>query len=100
TFSGNEMIISLTGIANRQVVTLTANNVTGQNGGSIGAVSVNIGFLLGDVTGNLSVSNTDVGAVKAQVNPTAPITASNFRDDVSVNGFVTNTDVGTTKAQV
>jgi hypothetical protein len=34
------------------------------------------------------------------VNPTTPITASNFRDDVSVNGFVTNTDVGTTKAEV
>jgi hypothetical protein len=56
--------------------------------------------LIGDVTANGTVTNTDVGAVKGQVNPTAPITQANFRNDVTVNGFVTNTDVGATKAQV
>ena len=59
-----------------------------------------IGVLLGDVTANRVVTNTDVGAVKSQVNPTAPVTQANFRNDVSVNGVVTNTDVGTVKTQV
>jgi len=36
--------------------------------------------------------------VKGQV--AAPITASNFREDVTANGIISNTDVSTTKAQV
>jgi hypothetical protein len=39
-----------------------------------------------------------VAAVKAQV--AAPVTASNFRDDVNANGIISNTDVSATKAQV
>jgi hypothetical protein len=57
-----------------------------------------MGVLVGDVTGNGTVSNTDVASVKAQV--AAPVTASNFRNDVTINGIVSNTDVSTTKSQV
>ena len=37
-------------------------------------ISLAMAVLLGDVTGNRAVSNTDVGAVKAQVDPTTPVT--------------------------
>jgi hypothetical protein len=57
-----------------------------------------MGVLLGDVTANGVVSNTDVASVKSQV--AAPVTTSNFRNDVTANGIVSNTDVSTTKAQV
>jgi hypothetical protein len=98
TFSGNEMIVSLTGIANQQVVTLTATNVTGQNGGIVSAASVNIGFLIGDVNANKSVSNADVASIQAQVGAT--VTQSNFRNDVNANGTLSNGDVAATQAQV
>jgi hypothetical protein len=83
---------------NAQTIGITLNDVS--DGATSGNVLVSMGVLLGDVTANGVVSNTDVGAVKAQVDPTTPVTQANFRDDVSTNGFVTNTDVGTTKAQV
>jgi hypothetical protein len=54
--------------------------------------------LLGDVTANKIVSNTDVSSVKTQV--AAPVTSSNFRNDVTANGIISNTDVSTAKTQV
>jgi hypothetical protein len=39
-----------------------------------------------------------VALIKAQV--AAPVTASNFRNDVNTNGIISNTDVSATKAQV
>ena len=75
------------------------NNVQ-DTAGAAGNVSVKMGVMVGDVTGNGVVTNTDVGVVKAQVNPTVTVTDSNFREDVTCNGFVTNTDVATVKAKV
>jgi hypothetical protein len=57
-----------------------------------------MGVLVGDVSANKVVSNTDVAAVKGQV--AAPVSGSNFRTDVNANGVISNTDVSTTKAQV
>jgi hypothetical protein len=57
-----------------------------------------MGALLGDVTANGVVSNTDVSNIKVQV--AAVVTASNFRDDVNANGIISNTDVSNTKVQV
>jgi hypothetical protein len=57
-----------------------------------------MGVLIGDVSGNGAVSNTDVASVKAQV--AAPVTVSNFRDDVNANGVISNADVSAAKAQV
>ena len=96
--SGNQIFVNLTGVTNARTITVTLLGVN--DGTKTADFSVPMSVLLGDVTGNFAVSNTDVGEVKAQVNPTTPVTASDFRDDVSCNGFVTNTDVGTTKAQV
>ena len=67
-------------------------------GDNLGDVTVPMGVLLGDVTGNGVVSNPDVAAIKMQV--AAPVGSSNFRDDVNANGVISNTDVSTSKAQV
>jgi hypothetical protein len=96
-FSGDEMIVSLTGIANQQVVTLTATNITGQNGDSISSASVNIGFLAGDTTGNGTVNSSDISQTKAASGTAA--NATNFRTDVTVNGFINSSDVSTVKIQ-
>ena len=73
--------------------------LAGVNDGThTGDVAVQMGVLLGDANANKVVSNTDVAAVKAQV--AAPVTQSNFRNDITANGIISNTDVSTAKAQV
>jgi hypothetical protein len=91
-------IVNLTGLTNAQRITVSLTNVTDSMGNSSNTVSASMNVLLGDMTANGVVSNTDVAAVKAQV--AAPVTASNFRNDVTANGIVSNTDVSATKAQV
>jgi hypothetical protein len=91
-------IVSLTGVTNAQVITVSLTNVTDLAGNSSSTLSASMGILVGDTTGNGIVSNTDVASIKAQV--AAPVTTSNFRNDVNANGIISNTDVSTTKAQV
>jgi hypothetical protein len=88
--------VNLTGVTNAQTIALTLAGVN--DGTNIGDVAVRMGVLVGDVTGNGVVSNTDVASIKAEV--AAPVTASNFRNDVNANGVISNTDVSLTKAQV
>jgi hypothetical protein len=85
--SGDETTVHCTGISNAQRVTV-----------SLGGISVSMDVLLGDVSANDVVTNTDVASVKSPVG--ASVSASNFRNDVNANGIVSNTDVSATKAQV
>jgi hypothetical protein len=88
--------VNLTGVTTGQRITVTlfgANDGTNTND-----VAVRMGILWGDVTGNGTVTNTDVSSVKAQVG--APVTGPNFRNDLNGNGAITNTDVAAVKAQV
>jgi hypothetical protein len=93
TFSGNEMIVALSGIANQQVVTLTATNITGQNGGIVNSASVNIGFLLGDVNSSTRTDNGDAIVIRnlSGTIPTAGNTTA-VRADVNLSGRVDNGD--------
>jgi hypothetical protein len=96
SISGNQVTVNCTGVPNAQTVAI---NLTGVNDGTnVGNVSIPMGVLLGDVTANKVVSNTDVSGVKTQV--AAPVTSSNFRNDVNANGIISNTDVSVTKTQV
>jgi hypothetical protein len=98
TISGKDVTVQCSGVPNSQIISVTINGVN--DGVSTGVVTVPMGVLLADVTANGKVTNTDVGAVKAQVDPTKRVTVDNFREDISLNGFVTNTDVGIAKTQV
>jgi hypothetical protein len=95
--SPNECAVDLTGVPNGQYFTVSLTNVF-DNQTNSGNFTATMGVLLGDVTANGVVSNTDVSAIKTQV--AAPVTAGNFRDDVNANGVISNTDVSLTKAQV
>jgi PKD repeat protein len=93
----NQYTVNLTGVTNAQRITVAiagAHDVAGANFG----VAQQMAVLVGDVSANGVVSNTDVASVKAQV--AAQVTAANFRSDVTANGIISNTDVSTTKAQV
>jgi hypothetical protein len=91
TFSGNDMIVSLTQVANQQVLTLTASGVTDINGNVLSPFSAPVGFLIGDTNGNRAVNASDVGQTKAQSG--APASGANFREDVNASGAINASDL-------
>ena len=94
-FSGKTMTVNLTGVANAQVLTVSANGVTDQFLQVLPNTSVTAKMLIGDTTGNGSVNSSDVGETKLQTGQ--PVSSSNFRDDVTVSGDINSSDVGLVK---
>ena len=95
SFSGNDMLVNLSGVTNQQRVTVTATNLTAVGGGVLASASLQMGFLVGDTSGNGSTNATDVSQTKLQSG--AAVTASNFRNDVNVNGAINSSDVSSVK---
>ncbi|HJT81999.1 MAG TPA: dockerin type I domain-containing protein [Chthoniobacterales bacterium] len=95
--AANQCTVNLAGIPNQHTVAVSLSGVV-DVANNTGSVSAEFRALIGDVTGNGAVSNTDVSNVKGQVS--APVTSSNFRHDVTANGAIGNTDVSTVKGQV
>jgi hypothetical protein len=95
TVSGNDVIVSLTNVANAQRLTISLFGVT--EGSSSGSIAVPMAVLLGDSTNNSSVTASDLGSVKAQSG--VPVDGSNFRNDITPNGSINSSDVGTVKSQ-
>ena len=95
TFSvaGAVLTINLTGVTNAQRLGVTLSNVT--VGAQTGSVTIPMGVLAGDTSGNGTVSGTDVSQTKLQSGQ--PVSASNFREDVVVNGTINGTDVSAVK---
>jgi hypothetical protein len=91
TFSGNDMIVALSGVGDQQIVTVTASNVTGTNGATLASATARLGFLIGDVNGNGAVDAGDAISVRNRSGQS--VDATNYRADVNRNGFV---DVGDT----
>jgi hypothetical protein len=98
TFSGNDVVVGLTGVTDRQYVTVDLTNVASTDGGTGGTASVRAGFLVGDVNQTRVVSVADLGLVNAQLAQT--VTASNFLKDVNGSGTVTLADKGITNANL
>lgn len=90
-FSGNEMIVPLTAVANGQFVTVSVMDVASADGGTGGSGSVRLGFLAGDVNGSRVVTLSDMLAVNADL--TQPVSASNFVRDVNLSGTLTLSDL-------
>jgi hypothetical protein len=90
TFSGNSMIVPLSGVTDQQTLTVTASGVHGTNTQNFGS-SVQIGFLQGDVTQDTFVNAGDTIVVRNNAGVT--LDSTNFQNDVNVDGQV---DVGDT----
>ena len=86
TFNSNQMIVTLTGVTDQQVITVSANNVAGTNTQTLASASVNVGFLNGDVNGDKAVNAGDTIQVRDQSGAT--LDATNFQYDVNVDGFI------------
>jgi hypothetical protein len=96
TFSGNDVIVGITGVADQQYVTVTLSNVA--TGSGTGSGSVRVGFLLGDVNQNRVVTVADLGLVNAQL--AQFVTQANFLKDVNASGTLTVADKGLTNANL
>jgi hypothetical protein len=90
TFSGNDVIVGLTGVTNKQYVTVALTSVASSDGGSGGSGSVRIGFLAGDVNQNRAVTVSDVVLVNNQI--AHPVTAANYLKDLNASGAITVAD--------
>ena len=90
TFSGNEMRVPLTNVADQQYVTVTVSDVASSDGGTGGGGSVRVGFLKGDANQNRVVTFSD----DLQVNNVLgqPVTSSNYLKDLNANGILTFSD--------
>jgi hypothetical protein len=98
TFSGNDVIVGLVGVTDRQYVTIALTNVASTDGSTGGNGSVRVGFLVGDVSQNRVVTLADLGLVNAQLAQT--VTAANFLKDVNVSGTVSLADKAVTNANL
>jgi DNA-binding beta-propeller fold protein YncE len=98
TFSGNDVLVPLTGVTNQQYVTIALTNVAAVDGGTGGSGSVRVGFLAGDVNQNRVVTVADLGLVNQQL--AQVVTAANFLRDVNASGTLTVADKGITNANL
>jgi len=97
-FTGNDVIVNLTGVTNIQYVTVSLTNVASIEGGTGGSGSVRIGFLLGDVNQNRVVTVSDLSLVNVQL--AQSVTAVNYLNDVNASGTLTVADKGITNAKL
>jgi hypothetical protein len=92
TFSGNEMIVNLTGVTDLQCVRVVVSNVTGVDGSTGGTGTASIRYIAGDVNQSGQVTGGDKLSVNfaQSVNP---VTASNYLRDVNASGLINGGDV-------
>ena len=93
--AGNEVIVTLTGVADRTRATITLANV---NGTGVGVTfPVSMGFLVGDQNGSYQVDGGDISAIRARSGQSA--TAINFRGDFNTSGTIDGGDISTVRAR-
>lgn len=90
-FNGSDMVVSLSGVTDQQVVTLTASNVTGTNGATLNSASVDIGFLVGDTNSDRTVNVGDT--IQVRNHSGQSLDSTNFQYDLNADGQI---DVGDT----
>lgn len=94
--NGRTVTVNLTNVSNAQKITI---NLIGVNDGvTTENISVPMGVLMGDVTGNQMVNSTDVSDVK--LHSGAPVTELNFRRDIAASGLINSTDLSIVKLAV
>lgn len=89
TFSGNEVIVTITGVPDKSRVNVTLTNVNGV----ATPFAAPIGFLVGDVNNNRQVNAGD--QLGTTTRSGVPLDLTNFRFDVNLNGAI---NVGDTLA--
>ncbi len=92
---GSEVLVTLTGVANRQWLTLRLSDIESEDGAVLDEATVTLGVLGGDVDGNGVVNSTDRLLVKAVMGRLTSL--QNFRADVNLSGTLTQADFQTVR---
>jgi len=93
-FSGNEVIVTVTGVADASRATVSLSNV---NGANVNA-SASLGFLVGDVNKSGGVTATDIQQVKSHAGQST--IATNALNDVGARGAITASAILATKGRL
>jgi hypothetical protein len=88
-------IVTLIGVTNAQVITVSLTNVSDAAGNFSPAIAGSMGVLLGDVNASGLVDSGDVFLVRQQTGQSA--NSSNFREDVNASGLIDSGDVFLTR---
>ena len=94
TFLGNDVSVTLTGVAENSRSTVS---LVGVNADATLNPSVSLGFLIGDVNNSRSVNSSDISSVKARSGQTTD--ATNFKFDVNSSGAINSSDISAVKAR-
>lgn len=86
--NGNVVTIPLTGVTNEQTITVTLNDVS--NGRVSGNIAIPMSILVGDTSGNRSVTAGDVAQTKSRIGQS--VDSKNFRADIDANGTIDAAD--------
>jgi hypothetical protein len=85
SYTGNDMIVTLSGVTDQQSLAVAANNVSGTNTQTT-SVSVRVGFLQGDVNRDHVVNVGDTVPTRSHAGQVLDNT--NFQYDVNVDGQI------------
>jgi hypothetical protein len=97
TFSGDEMLVNLTGVVDQQRLTVSATNLTATTGGVLAAASVQAGFLVGDSNADGTVNAGDSQQTRGR---SGQITdGGNFRSDINRDGVINSGDAVIVRAR-
>jgi len=97
TVNGAEVTVDLTQVSNAQKITLTLFNVS--DGTNTGDVSVPIGVLLGDTSGDGFVNSLDISQTRDQSGRKAKNNPPNFREDLNADGYINSADISIVRTQ-
>lgn len=93
--SGSKVTVNLTGVANAQAIAITLFGVS--DGSNTNDITIPIGILLGDTTGNGMVNSSDVSQTKSKSGQAVDNT--NSRTDVTVSNSINSSDVSLVKSR-
>lgn len=93
TFSNNEVTVVLTGVADKQRVSV---GLTGVNGTL--SPTVFVGFLVGDVNGTRDVDTLDIAPIRAKSGLTS-VTTTTYKFDLNADGAVDTLDISAVRAR-
>jgi PKD repeat protein len=92
----HQYVVNVSGVTTGQYLTVTLNGVHDVANHS-GDVSVTMGVLVGDTTGNGAVNSSDVAQTQSQSGQV--ITKDTFRNDVTANGAINSADISTIQSR-
>jgi hypothetical protein len=95
TFSGNTATVQLSGVSDRQTITVELDNVVGVVGVN-SKVLVSMSVLICDVNQSGSVTNEDILAVQSHSGAT--VDSTTFKYDTTANGVINSSDISYTQS--